>query len=71
MSEKIKKQKYNSRESTDILKVLDIKSKRVKEYELDHYKNKVDSVEQLQKEMMMRPTVIPKSMENVKKYETV
>lgn len=71
MSEKINKQKYNSRESTDILKVLDIKSKRVKEYELDHYKNKVDSVEQLQKEMMMRPTVIPKSMENVKKYETV
>ena len=71
MSEKIKKQKYNSRESTDILKVLDIKSKGVKEYELDHYKNKVDSVEQLQKEMMMRPTVIPKSMENVKKYETV
>ena len=71
MSEKINKQKYNSRESTDILKVLDIKSKGVKEYELDHYKNKVDSVEQLQKEMMMRPTVIPKSMENVKKYETV
>jgi hypothetical protein len=53
------------------LKVLDIKSKGVKEYELDHYKNKVDSVEQLQKEMMMRPTVISKSMENVKKYETV
>ena len=71
MSEKIKKQKYNSRESTDILKVLDAKSKGGKEYELDHYKNKVDSVEQLQKEMMMRPTVIPKSMENVKKYETV
>ncbi len=71
MSDKIKKQKYNSRESTDILKVLDIQSKGGKEYELGHYKNKVDSVEQLQKEMMMRPTVIPKSMENVKKYETV
>ena len=48
-----------------------MKSKGGKEYELDHYKNKVDSVEQLQKEMMMRPTVISKSMENVKKYETV
>ena len=45
ISDKIKKQIYNSRESTDILKVLDMKSKGGKEYELDNYRNKVDSVE--------------------------
>ena len=45
-----------------------------KEQLLQSVKSKEKSVVtqlQLQKEKMMRPTVIPKSMENVKKYETV
>ena len=42
------------------------KKKAQKEYELSEYRNKTESVEQLKQEMMMRPTVHNKDLDEVK-----
>ena len=41
------------------------------EYDLEAYKNRSKSTSNLQNEMMMRPTVSPKDLEDVKRYETM
>ena len=41
------------------------------EYALKDYRNRTASPAQLQSEMLMRPTVMPKELREVKKHETV
>ena len=42
-----------------------------REYDLDSYRNRALSPGQLQSEMMMRPTVSPKELQEVRKHATV
>ena len=41
------------------------------EYDLETYKNMTHSVGQLQSEMMLRPTVSPKELNEVRKHTTI
>ena len=40
-------------------------------YDLDTYKNRVVSPAQLQQQMMMRPTVAPKELQEVQRHATI
>ena len=44
---------------------------REREYDLDSYRKRAGKPGQLQSEMMMRPTVSPKELQEVQKYATV
>ena len=42
-----------------------------REYDVESYRNRAGNPGQLQSEMMMRPTVSPKELQEVQKYATV